>query len=131
MAPKKAVSAYFLFCNEHRETARARYLAQAETEKVNVAAIAKLLGQEWRSLTDEQRKEYQAKAAEKSADNAAAAAAEREAEPVEGIEGCGGQVRCFCCLSRSKIWLMHFWSSQSESHCGIQIKYTPTSCARI
>lgn len=93
MAPKRAVSAYFLFCNEHREAARAKYLAQAETEKVNVAAIAKLLGEQWRGLTDEQRKEYQAKAAEKSAE--AAAAAEKDAEPMEGTEDNDGQVNYF------------------------------------
>ena len=96
MAPKKAVSAYFLFCNEHREAARAKYLAQAGTDKVNVAAIAKLLGEQWRNLTDEQRKEYQAKAAEKTAEiaAAAAAAATHEAEPMEGVEGSDGQVWC-------------------------------------
>ena len=127
MAPKRAVSAYFLFCNEHREAARAKYLAQAETEKVNVAAIAKLLGEEWRSLTDEQRKEYQAKAAEKSAENAAAAAvAEKEAEPIEGIEGSSGQASSFCFPLSPKITMitvMHYWSSQSNKlRHGLQFK---------
>lgn len=86
MPPKRAVSAYFLFCNEHRGTAKAEYLAASGTEKVNVAAIAKLLGEKWRQLTDEERKTYQAKAAELSA----AAAAESAARETEGASENGG-----------------------------------------
>lgn len=102
MPPKKPVSAYFLFCNEHREATKATYLAQAETDKVNVAAIAKLLGEQWRNLTDQQRKEYQAKAAEKSAEATAAAAAERDSEPMEGVEGDNEQVQ-----HPSAHWILH------------------------
>ena len=88
MAPKRAVSAYFLFCGEHREAAKTKYLAEAETEKVNVAAIAKLLGEQWRLLTDEERKSYQARAAEQSAANAEQAAKDTEGNEENSKEVC-------------------------------------------
>lgn len=90
MPPKKAVSAYFLFCHEHREAAKAQYLAQAETEKVNVAAIAKLLGEQWRQLSDEERKAFQSRAADMSA----AAAAEQASKEAEDKQEHNSQVFC-------------------------------------
>jgi hypothetical protein len=86
MAPKRAASAYFVFCNEHRATTKAEYLAQADTEKVSVAVVAKILGEKWRALSDEQRKDYQRQAAEKSA-------AEQEAEPMDGVENDANEVK--------------------------------------
>ena len=89
MPPKRAVSAYFTFCNEHREAAKAAYLAEAATDKVNVATIAKLLGEKWRGLSDEERKTYQARAAEQVAAHAAA----QDAQPMEGTEQGDSQVQ--------------------------------------
>lgn len=82
MAPKRAVSAYFLFCNEHREATKAEYLAKAEIDKVSVAVIAKLLGEKWRGLSDDDRKSYQAKAAEQAAN--IALPANQDDHPMEG-----------------------------------------------
>ena len=81
MAPKRALSAYFVFANEQREAARNEYLASSGAEKVSVAAVAKLLGEKWRVLSDEERAQYQKLAAEKAA--AAEEAANAQAMDVD------------------------------------------------
>ncbi|KAG0235479.1 Non-histone chromosomal protein 6 [Actinomortierella wolfii] len=54
-APKNPLSAYLLFCEEWREKVR------AEHPDASFGEIGKLLGQQWRDYTDEQKAPYIAK----------------------------------------------------------------------
>ncbi|CAH9092839.1 unnamed protein product [Cuscuta epithymum] len=56
LKPKKPLSAFFLFSNERRTA------LLAENNK-NAVEVAKLMGEEWRSLTDEQKAPYEEVAA--------------------------------------------------------------------
>ena len=56
-------TAYFLFCQEHRAEEKERLLSDGR-EKVNVAEVAKALGEKWKALSDEQKAEWKAKAEE-------------------------------------------------------------------
>ena len=71
MPGKRPATAFFVFCNEHRDACKADYLAQSGSDKVSVASVAKLLGEKWRGLPDEQKLQYQQIAAKKAADIAA------------------------------------------------------------
>ena len=71
MPTKRPATAFFVFCNEHRDACKADYLAQSGSDKVSVASIAKLLGEKWRGLPDEQKLHYQQLAANKAATIAA------------------------------------------------------------
>lgn len=59
----KVKTAYFLFSDEHRSSAREELQAAADdgAAKVSVAEVAKALGQRWKALTDEQRAEYKSR----------------------------------------------------------------------
>jgi len=52
-APKRALSAYFFFCNEIREGVR------AENPNKKITEIATLLAEKWRALPDKKRVKYQ------------------------------------------------------------------------
>lgn len=52
-APKRALSAYFFFCNEIRESVR------AENPDKKITEIATLLAAKWRALPDKKRVKYQ------------------------------------------------------------------------
>ncbi|EFC49119.1 hypothetical protein NAEGRDRAFT_82958 [Naegleria gruberi] len=52
-APKKPKTGYFLFCDEHREAAKAK-----TGEKKSASEVSKVLGEMWNSLSDEQKKPY-------------------------------------------------------------------------
>ena len=79
MPTKRPTTAFFVFCNEHRDACKADYVAQSGSDKVSVAAVAKLLGEKWRGLPDEQKMHYQQLAAKK----AAAIAAEESVNDLE------------------------------------------------
>ena len=66
MASKRAPSAYFIFANEHRSAARAECVAEAGTEKVSVAQVAKVIGRRWKALTDEERALYKAQVGDRA-----------------------------------------------------------------
>lgn len=52
-APKRALSAYFFFCNEIRDAVR------AENPNKKITEIATLLAERWRALPDKKRVKYQ------------------------------------------------------------------------
>ncbi|TYZ68758.1 hypothetical protein PybrP1_007005 [[Pythium] brassicae (nom. inval.)] len=52
-APKRALSAYFFFCNEVRASVR------AENPNKRITEIATLLAEKWRALPDKKRTKYQ------------------------------------------------------------------------
>lgn len=52
-APKRALSAYFFFCNEIRDSVR------AENPNKKITEIATLLAEKWRALPDKKRVKYQ------------------------------------------------------------------------
>ncbi|DBA04144.1 TPA: hypothetical protein N0F65_004252 [Lagenidium giganteum] len=52
-APKRALSAYFFFCNEMRDGVR------AENPNKKITEIATLLAEKWRSLPEKKRVKYQ------------------------------------------------------------------------
>lgn len=52
-APKRALSAYFFFCNEIREGVR------AENPNKKITEIATLLAEKWRALPEKKRVKYQ------------------------------------------------------------------------
>lgn len=52
LAPKRALSAYFFFCNEIRPAVR------AENPNKRITEIATLLAEKWRALPDKKRTKY-------------------------------------------------------------------------
>lgn len=56
-APKRALSAYMFFANENRD------IIKSENPNVTFGQVGKLLGERWKSLTDEEREPYDAKSA--------------------------------------------------------------------
>jgi hypothetical protein len=52
-APKRALSAYFFFCNEVRDQIR------AENPEKKITEIAPLLAEKWRDLPEKKRAKYQ------------------------------------------------------------------------
>merc|ERR1712129_245826 len=52
-APKRPMSAYFLFMNEVRDATK------AETPGLKIGDIAKLLGERWGKMEDEEKSKYQ------------------------------------------------------------------------
>lgn len=56
-APKRALSSYMFFANENRDIVR------SENPNVTFGQIGKLLGEKWKSLSDEEKKPYDEKAA--------------------------------------------------------------------
>lgn len=52
LAPKRALSAYFFFCNEIRPAVR------AENPNSRITQIATLLAEKWRALPDKKRVKY-------------------------------------------------------------------------
>lgn len=67
MAPKRAKSAYFVFCHENRLAAKAECEAKSGGGKISVAVVAKHLGEKWQKLTDEQKSYYKKLAASEAA----------------------------------------------------------------
>ena len=60
---RKAPTAYFVFSAEQREDATAQWRQEnPDKAKINVAGIAKILGEKWKALTDEQRQSYKDRA---------------------------------------------------------------------
>ena len=55
-APKRAMSAYLFYCDEYRQMVR------TENPDKSIAEVAKILGQMWRALPDEEKTPYQEKA---------------------------------------------------------------------
>jgi DNA-directed RNA polymerase I subunit RPA43 len=55
VAPKRAATAYFIFSEEKRVEAREECLAEAGTDKISVAIVAKKIGEKWRALSDEEK----------------------------------------------------------------------------
>lgn len=56
-------TAYMLFTAEHREAAKAELLAGgADGKAAGVAAVAKLVGQKWAALSDEEKQQYKERA---------------------------------------------------------------------
>ncbi|KAF9149122.1 Non-histone chromosomal protein 6 [Linnemannia schmuckeri] len=54
-APKNPLSAYLLFCNDHRDSVKAK------NPDASFGAIGRLLGDMWRGYTDAQKAPYNAK----------------------------------------------------------------------
>ena len=74
MAPR-AVTAYFLFAEEHRASVRQELLdAAGEGQKVGVADVGKAMGDKWRGLSDEEKDRYKQLAQTKTEELRAAAA---------------------------------------------------------
>lgn len=63
-------SAYFVFCDQRRAETKAQLLADAESDKISVAQVAKALGELWRQLPDDEKKQYQELAAQKAQETA-------------------------------------------------------------
>tara|TARA_B100001094_G_C18145745_1_gene780557 strand:+ start:86 stop:466 length:381 start_codon:yes stop_codon:yes gene_type:complete len=51
-APKKPKTAFMMFCNEYRP------IFQKENPEVKMGGISKLLGQKWKSLSEEEKEKY-------------------------------------------------------------------------
>lgn len=51
-APKRPLSAFMLYCKEHRETVK------SNNPEVTFGGMGKLLGQQWGALDEEQKKKY-------------------------------------------------------------------------
>merc|ERR1712087_342371 len=51
-APKRAMSAYFLFANDNRQK------MQADNPELGIGPIAKLLGEQWKTLNTKKKKKY-------------------------------------------------------------------------
>ncbi|PRW58313.1 high mobility group [Chlorella sorokiniana] len=70
-------TAYMLFTAENREAAKAELLAGgADGKAAGVAAVAKLVGQKWAALSDEEKQQYKERAQQLQAEAAEAAAAQ-------------------------------------------------------
>lgn len=61
--PKRALTGYFVFASEKRDSVAGEL--RAASENASVPAVSKQLGQLWRDMPDDQRDVYKAKAAEK------------------------------------------------------------------
>ena len=80
----KAVSAYFTFCDEHRAQTKADILDETGFDKISVAQVAKALGEKWKKLSDEEKKQYKEKADQKNKEAEALAGKENE-EPSQQV----------------------------------------------
>ncbi|PSC76788.1 Tryptophan-tRNA ligase [Micractinium conductrix] len=80
-------TAYFLFSDENRASAKAEL--EAAGSKLGVAQVAKLVGQRWGALSDEEKQKYKERAAALQVE-AAAAAAEATAEQQQQSPGGDG-----------------------------------------
>eukprot|EP00240_Pyramimonas_obovata_P006923 CAMPEP_0118923724 /NCGR_PEP_ID=MMETSP1169-20130426/2145_1 /TAXON_ID=36882 /ORGANISM="Pyramimonas obovata, Strain CCMP722" /LENGTH=163 /DNA_ID=CAMNT_0006864751 /DNA_START=54 /DNA_END=542 /DNA_ORIENTATION=+ len=65
MPPKQ--TPYFLFCNEARESAREEFAKQGVPNPTG-AAVAKVLGERWKNLSEEEKTHYKNKAGEIAAE---------------------------------------------------------------
>lgn len=61
--PPKALSAYFIFAGEVRQTIHDE-IAATNDGKASVALVGKAIGERWKQLSDEEKKRYQDKAKE-------------------------------------------------------------------
>jgi len=55
-APKRGLSAYMFFANEHRDKVR------EENPGIKFGDVGKLLGEKWKELTDKEKGPFEAKA---------------------------------------------------------------------
>uniref|UniRef100_A0A0D6QSG3 HMG box domain-containing protein n=1 Tax=Araucaria cunninghamii TaxID=56994 RepID=A0A0D6QSG3_ARACU len=55
-APKRGLSAYMFYANDNRDRVR------AENAGITFGQVGKILGEEWKSLTDAQKAKYQKQA---------------------------------------------------------------------
>lgn len=78
----KSKSAYFIFCDEHRDSAKAELSTQQT--KVAVSDVAKALGEKWKNLSEDEKQKYR-DMAEALKTSAVAPAA----EGVPAVEGDG------------------------------------------
>jgi len=89
--PKRAMNAYMRYAQERRAAIR------ADQPELSMAEISKLIGDEWASLSDEEKKPYveayEAEKAERDAAIAAAAPAKEEGEDEEGDSKKGKRTR--------------------------------------
>lgn len=69
----KGPSAYMIFSEEHRPDVQAKLRAEAADGKVPITAIAKALGERWKSLSEQEQHVYREKAQQRAAEAAAAA----------------------------------------------------------
>uniref|UniRef100_A0A0D6R3Y0 HMG box domain-containing protein n=1 Tax=Araucaria cunninghamii TaxID=56994 RepID=A0A0D6R3Y0_ARACU len=60
-APKRGLSAYMFYANENRERVR------TENPNITFGQVGKVLGEEWKGLTDEKKSKYQKMAADDKA----------------------------------------------------------------
>ena len=90
----RGISSFMVFANEHRAALKAELQAAGATD-VGVSVIGKALGERWRALSEEEKAQYKAKAAElvPAVDpvgvgeaDAAAAAAERPPLPLATVK---------------------------------------------
>ncbi len=66
-------TAYMLFTAEHREAVKAELLAGgADGKAAGVAAVAKLVGQKWAALSDEEKQQYKEHAQQRQGELGAA-----------------------------------------------------------
>lgn len=63
-APRKPKSSYFYFCDQYRPSLIENFKNKNPGKKVQIANIAKQLGEKWKKLSDNGKKSYQ-KMAEK------------------------------------------------------------------
>lgn len=63
---KRAPSAYFLFCEEERASARQACTSADASGKVSVAIVAKELGKRWEALPAERRQTYKDRAQQRA-----------------------------------------------------------------
>ncbi|BFZ58768.1 hypothetical protein PYCC9005_005833 [Savitreella phatthalungensis] len=61
-APKRPLSSYMLFTQDHRE------VVKAENPDIAFGAIGKALGDKWKSMSDAEKKPYEDKAKKAKAD---------------------------------------------------------------
>ena len=58
--PKRAKSAYLFYCDDHRQ--KILDSLRKKKKKVNIAAVSKQLGAQWKGLTGADKEPYEAKA---------------------------------------------------------------------
>jgi hypothetical protein len=57
-APKKPKSSYFYYCDQFRPELISNFKNKNPNAKIQIALIAKELGQKWKKLTDNQKQKY-------------------------------------------------------------------------
>jgi len=61
-APKRAQSAYFIFCGEKRPDVMDKMKKNSSEGKVDVTAVSKELGEMWRNMSEKDKKPFAKKA---------------------------------------------------------------------